>query len=443
MNIYALSTGPGISGIAVIRVSGPQSKEIVASIINGNLPKERIATLKKIINPKTGQLVDEGIVIWFKGPNSYTGEDMVELQVHGSKAVINEIQNILSEFDKCRLAEPGEFTKLAFQNNKINLLKAESIGDLIAAETELQKQQALRIMSGNSSKKFNSWRDGLIEILAEVESKIDFPDEDLSKEISKSVKINSQKIRDEIKKALDDEKTGELIREGFKIAIIGPPNVGKSSLLNYISKREAAIVSEKAGTTRDIIEIHIDMEGIPVILSDTAGIREAADEIEAKGVKLALRKAENADLNIILLDPKNVDFKGFFNEKMADKSIIAFNKADLGIKNLKEKYLNIKPIIISIKEDENVDYLIKEIKLKLKKQFLKTENILITRSRHRQHLNECYIHLNNFIEKKNNEDYDKAAEDLRLSIRHLGTIVGRVDVEEILGSIFEKFCIGK
>ena len=400
MNIYALSTGPGISGIAVIRVSGPQSKEIVASIINGNLPKERIATLKKIINPKTGQLVDEGIVIWFKGPNSYTGEDMVELQVHGSKAVINEIQNILSEFDKCRLAEPGEFTKLAFQNNKINLLKAESIGDLIAAETELQKQQALRIMSGNSSKKFNSWRDGLIEILAEVESKIDFPDEDLSKEISKSVKINSQKIRDEIKKALDDEKTGELIREGFKIAIIGPPNVGKSSLLNYISKREAAIVSEKAGTTRDIIEIHIDMEGIPVILSDTAGIREAADEIEAKGVKLALRKAENADLNIILLDPKNVDFKGFFNEKMADKSIIAFNKADLGIKNLKEKYLNIKPIIISIKEDENVDYLIKEIKLKLKKQFLKTENILITRSRHRQHLNECYIHLNNFIEKK-------------------------------------------
>ena len=443
MNIYALSTGPGISGIAVIRVSGPQSKEIVASIINGNLPKERIATLKKIINPKTSQLVDEGIVIWFKGPNSYTGEDMVELQVHGSKAVINEIQNILSEFDKCRLAEPGEFTKLAFQNNKINLLKAESIGDLIAAETELQKQQALRIMSGNSSKKFNSWRDGLIEILAEVESKIDFPDEDLSKEISKSVKINSQKIRDEIKKVLDDEKTGELIREGFKIAIIGPPNVGKSSLLNYISKREAAIVSEKAGTTRDIIEIHIDMEGIPVILSDTAGIREAADEIEAKGVKLALRKAENADLNIILLDPKNVDFKGFFNEKMADKSIIAFNKADLGIKNLKEKYLNIKPIIISIKEDENVDYLIKEIKLKLKKQFLKTENILITRSRHRQHLNECYIHLNNFIEKKNNEDYDKAAEDLRLSIRHLGTIVGRVDVEEILGSIFEKFCIGK
>ena len=286
MNIYALSTGPGISGIAVIRVSGPQSKEIVASIINGNLPKERIATLKKIINPKTGQLVDEGIVIWFKGPNSYTGEDMVELQVHGSKAVINEIQNILSEFDKCRLAEPGEFTKLAFENNKINLLKAESIGDLIAAETELQKQQALRIMSGNSSKKFNSWRDGLIEILAEVESKIDFPDEDLSKEISKSVKINSQKIRDEIKKALDDEKTGELIREGFKIAIIGPPNVGKSSLLNYISKREAAIVSEKAGTTRDIIEIHIDMEGIPVILSDTAGIREAAEYYPFRSKKL-------------------------------------------------------------------------------------------------------------------------------------------------------------
>ena len=236
---------------------------------------------------------------------------------------------------------------------------------------------------------------------------------------------------------------GEIIREGFKIAIIGPPNVGKSSLLNYLSKREAAIVSEKAGTTRDVIEIHLDLGGFPVIISDTAGIRDSRDEIESRGVKLAIRRAEDADLNIILLDPKNLDFKGFFKHKITDKSIIAINKSDLGKENLKKLDKNINPIFISVKEDINIDKLIDEIKLKLKNQFLKTENVLITRSRHRQHLKECYKHLNSFLEKKNNQEFDKAAEDLRLSIRHLGTIVGRVDVEEILGSIFENFCIGK
>ena len=242
---------------------------------------------------------------------------------------------------------------------------------------------------------------------------------------------------------MDDDKTGELIREGFKIAIIGPPNVGKSSLLNYLSKREAAIVSEKAGTTRDVIEIHLDLAGIPVTISDTAGIRDSNDEIEERGVKLAISRAEDADLNIVLLDPKNLDFKGFFNDQIADKSIIVINKSDLVKVNLRNSNKNIKPIIISIKDDNNVDKLIEAIKSKLKNQFLKTENVLITRSRHRQHLKECFKNLNNFLDKKNNEEYDKAAEDLRLSIRHLGTIVGKVDVEEILGSIFENFCIGK
>jgi|TARA_B100001079_G_scaffold110520_1_gene95124 tRNA modification GTPase len=443
MTIYALSSGPGISGIAVIRVSGENSKKILSVLTEKPFPKKRVATLKKIKNNINNEIIDEGIVIWFPEPDTYTGEDMVEFHVHGSKAVIDELQNVLSKFEGCRLAEPGEFTKLAFQNNKINLLKAESIGDLIAAETELQRKQALRIMSGHSSKKFNIWREELIKILAEIEAKIDFPEEDISAEISKEIKLNVEKIKKQIQKTLDDNKTGEIIREGFKIAIIGPPNVGKSSLLNYLSKREAAIVSEKAGTTRDVIEVHLDLGGIPVIISDTAGIRDSNDEIEARGAKLAMRRAEDADLNIILLDPKNLDFKGFFNDNLAYKSIIVVNKSDLGIEDLNNIDKKNEPIVISIKLDNNVEKLIETIKTKLKNQFLQTENILITRSRHRQHLYECYEQLNSFLEKKENDEFDKAAEDLRLSIRHLGKIVGRVDVEEILGSIFENFCIGK
>ena len=443
MTIYALSSGPGISGIAVTRVSGNKSEDILKSITSGKFPKERVATLKKIKDPKTRELIDEGIVLWFKGPNSYTGEDMVELHTHGSKAVVKKIQDILEKFNGCRIAEPGEFTKLAFQNKKINLLEAESIGDLIAAETEMQRQQALKIMSGASAKKFNFWREELIKMLAEIEAKIDFPDEDLPSDISQTLQLNVEKIRNEIEKTLDDEKIGEIIREGFKVAIIGPPNVGKSSLLNYLSKREAAIVSEKAGTTRDVVEVHLDILGIPIIISDTAGIRETNNEIETRGVKLAISRAEDADLNIILLEPKSLDFRGFFNSQVVDKSIIVINKSDLGVNSLAGLKTSVAPIMISIKENKNVHILIEQIKNKLKKQFLKNENVLITRSRHRHHLKECHKHLNSFLEKKNNDDYDKAAEDLRLSIRHIGTIVGRVDVEEILGSIFENFCIGK
>ena len=443
MTVYALSSGPGISGIAVIRVSGSKTEEIILSLTNGSLPKTKEATLKKIINPKNGELIDEGLVIFFKRPNSYTGEDMAEFHVHGSKAVVQEVLTVLEGFDDCRLAEPGEFTKIAFQNNKINLLKAESIGDLIAAETELQRKQALRIMLGDSSKKFNFWRDELINILADIEAKIDFPDEDIPENLSQNIKNRCEKIKNEIQVTLDDNKTGEIIREGFKIAIVGPPNVGKSSLLNYLSKREAAIVSEKAGTTRDVIECHLDLEGIPVIISDTAGIRDSSDEIETKGVNLAINKAEEADLIIILLDPKKLDFKGFFNEKLHDKSILAINKSDLLIESINNKEFKIEPHIISIKDNKNLDKLIEAVKLKLNKQFLKTNNVLITRSRHRLHLKECHKHLKVFLEKKNNQEFDLAAEDLRLSIRHLGTIVGKVDVEEILGSIFDNFCIGK
>ena len=443
MTIYALSSGPGISGLAVIRVSGPETKKVIKGLTNGRFPKPRLATLKKINKINTSELIDEGIIIWFPGPESYTGEDMVEFHVHGSRAVVQAIHNSISEVENCRLAEPGEFTKIAFQNNKINLLKAESISDLISSETEIQRQQAIKIMSGDSSNKFNSWREGLLKILSNIEAKIDFPEEDLPNNILKNIKQKSSKIKSEIKKVLNDQKVGERIREGFRIAIVGPTNAGKSSLLNYLSRREVAIVSEIAGTTRDVIETHLNIDGLPVVISDTAGIRESKDEIEKKGIKLALKRAEDADLNIVVIEPKNADFTGFLKDLISDKSILVVNKSDLGIDSLINKFEKHNPIFISLKNEKNLEKLISEIKNKLKNQFINFQDVLITRERHRQHLEQCVSHLEDFENKNENQDFDKAAEDLRLATRHLGIIVGKVDVEEILGSIFDDFCIGK
>ena len=439
----------------------------------------------------------------------------------------------MSKIQDCRLAEPGEFTKIAFQNGKLNLMKAESISDLISAETEIQRQQAIKIMSGRSSEKFNSPREKLLKILSNVEAKIDFPEEDLPDDVIENIKNDSEKIRKEIEKILDDQKVGERIREGFKIAIIGPANAGKSSdqfnflrekllkilshveakidfpeedlpnnlldeiknssdevinkikkilndqkvgeriregfkialvgptnagkssLMNYLSNRDVAIVSEIAGTTRDVIETHLNINGYPVIISDTAGIRDSKDEIEKKGIKLALQKAEESDLKIVVLHPENLDFKPFLEDSNSENTIVVLNKSDIKLgkppgignyfrfnhlgKNLKDTNI----IHTSIKEEENLVDLINAIKEKLKNKFISSDDILITRERHRQHLQQCLDHLNNFNQKKEIEDFDKAAEDLRLATRQLGMIVGKVDVEEILGTIFNDFCIGK
>ena len=443
MTIYALSTGTGISGIAIIRVSGPDTKEVIKKLTNSALPKPRQATKRKFNKINTNEVIDEGILLWFPAPESYTGEDMAEIHVHGSRAVIEATQASISSIENCRLAEPGEFTKIAFQNGKINLLKAESVSDLISSETEIQRQQAIKIMSGKSSERFNLIREKLLKVLSNVEAKIDFPEDDLPKDVVKNIKIESKNIRDEIQKILNDQKVGERIREGFKVAIIGPPNVGKSSLLNYLSKRDVAIVSEIAGTTRDVIEVHLNIDGYPVIMSDTAGIRDSKDEIEEKGVKLAFKRAQDADLNIILLEPKSTDFTSFLNDLTDEKEIIVVNKSDLVTEKLDDKIKKYNPIIISIKNEKNLDKLISSIKESLKNKFITSEDILITRARHRENLEQCLKHLKNFEEKNEQKDFDKAAEDLRLATRHLGVIVGKVDVEEILGSIFSDFCIGK
>ena len=443
MTIYALSTGPGISGIAVVRISGQETSKAIELLTGKPVPNPRVATLRKINKINTSELIDEGIILWFPGPGSYTGEDMAEIQVHGSKAVIDALHTSISNIENCRLAEPGEFTKLAFQNGKINLLKAESVADLISSETEIQRQQAIKIMNGKSSDQFNFLREKLLKILSHVEAKIDFPDEDLPNDILKEIKKNSDDVLKKIEKILNDQKVGERIREGFKIAILGPTNAGKSSLLNHLSNRDVAIVSEIAGTTRDVIETHLNIDGYPVIVSDTAGIRESKNEIEKKGIKLSLKRAEEADLKLVVVDAKNLNFTDVLNGLLDQNAILVINKSDLLSGDIDQEIKKLNHVLISIKENLNVEELISKIKNNLKNKFITSDDILITRERHRQHLEQCLEHLKNFNKKNQVEDFDKAAEDLRLATRHLGMIVGKVDVEEVLGSIFNDFCIGK
>ena len=443
MTIYALSSGAGVSGIAVIRVSGKNAADVVKKVTRSKLPKPRVATVKKFNKNGGKQVIDTGVIIWFPGPNSYTGEDLAEFHVHGSRAVINAMHSTISKIKNCRLAEPGEFTKRAFQNQKINLLQAESIADLISSETEIQRKQAIRIMSGASANKFNSWRERLLKVLTHIEAKIDFPEEDLPKNIIKKIQKVSNSLLKEIKNTLNDEKVGERIREGFKIAIVGPPNSGKSSLLNYLSKRDAAIVSEIAGTTRDVIETHLNLGGYPVTVSDTAGIRNSKNEIEKKGIKIALKRAEDADLKLIIVSSKNVDFSSVFKRLLIKYAILVVNKSDLIKGKLNRKFKKYDCVLISIKNNKNLKKLIDKIKNKLNFFFMSSHDILITRERHRQNLKNCVKHLENFQKKKSSHDFDKAAEDLRLAKRHLGKIVGNVEVEELLGSIFNDFCIGK
>jgi tRNA modification GTPase len=443
MTIYALSTGPGISGIAIIRVSGEDTKKVIQLLTNKAIPKPRVATLRKVNKISSSELIDEGIILWFPGPESYTGEDMAEIHIHGSKAVIDALHTSISEVENCRIAEPGEFTKLAFQNGKINLLKAESIADLISAESEIQRQQAIKIMNGKSEVIFNKLREKLLKTLSHIEAKIDFPDEDLPDDILKDIKKNSNSVLKSIEKILNDQKVGERIREGFKIAILGPTNAGKSSLLNHLSNRDVAIVSEIAGTTRDVIETHLNIDGYPVIVSDTAGIRASKNEIEKKGIKLSLNRAEEADLKLIVVDAKNLVFTDVLKGLLDQNAILVINKLDLLEGEINPEIKKLNHVLISIKKNLNIDELILKIKNNLKTKFITNDDILITRERHRQHLKQCLKYLKNFSEKNEVEDFDKAAEDLRLATRHLGMIVGKVDVEEILGSIFNDFCIGK
>ncbi|AFS48106.1 tRNA modification GTPase trmE [alpha proteobacterium HIMB5] len=444
MTIFALSTGSNKSGIAIIRISGPETKRALSKLTKIKLPNPKEAKLCKIYNPENNELLDQGMLLWFPGPNSYTGEDLAEFHIHGSNAVVSALLRSLSKIENCRLAEPGEFTKIAFENGKINLLNIEALSDLISSETDLQRRQAINLLSGKVSKKYEELRNRLLKILANVEAKIDFPDEDLPKDILKNIKNETHDIIKIINSILNDNKVGEKIRNGFKIVIVGPTNAGKSSLLNYLSKREVAIVSEIEGTTRDTIEVSLNLDGYPVLISDTAGIRETNDQIEKKGVQIAIDKAQNADMKIILLDAKNPHFKGFFDQLYDENSLIVINKSDLISDDFDTNSIgSLEHILISVREETNLNTFVEEIKKKLKHKFAINENILISRERHRHNLEKCISHLKIFLEKKSINEFDKAAEDLRLATRYLGRVVGDVDVEEVLGKIFNDFCIGK
>jgi tRNA modification GTPase len=441
MNIYALSSGRGPSGIAIIRLSGKDALNIAETITQKKKLKSKEINLCKFYNPSTKALIDEGLLLSFPGPNSFTGDNLVEFHIHGSNAVITYFLRVLSEQDNCRLAEPGEFTKIAFQNNKIDLVEAESIGDLIHSETELQRKQAVKLVQGNASIYYNNLRDKLIKSLAYVEAKIDFAEDDLPEKVLKEVHKSIKVIHQDIKKILEDNKIGEKIRDGFRVSIIGEVNAGKSSLLNLLSKREVAIVSEEEGTTRDVIERFLNIDGYPVILSDTAGIREAKNDVEKKGISLALEKSKEADLNIIMIDNSSKVINNKILELINKDSIVLLNKSD--IKKNQNHKLDTDTILVSVKDNKNIDILIKKLKEKLSNKFTSNNSILITRERHRTKLNECLKEIDNFMKKDQNKDIELAAEDLRMATRHLGSIVGKVDVEEILGSIFKDFCIGK
>ena len=442
MNIYALSSGRGPSGIAILRLSGKDTLKLCKKITKFKNIQANEVNFCKFYDPKNGNIIDpESILLWFPKPNSYTGDDLAEFHVHGSNAVINSFLKVLSEQEDCRLAEPGEFTKLAFQNDKMDLVKAESIGDLIHAETELQRQQAIQLVQGNASNYYNELREKLIKSLAYIEAKIDFAEDDLPEKVLQEVHKSIKDIHANIKKILEDNKIGEKIRDGFRVSIIGEVNAGKSSLLNLLSKREVAIVSEEEGTTRDVIEIYLNIDGYPVILADTAGIREAKNEIEKKGISLALDKSKEADLNIVMIDNSSSKINDKVKDLIDNDSIVILNKSDLS--NKANHKFDTDTILLSVKDNKNIDQLIKKLKEKLSKKFISSNNILITRERHRVKLNECLKEIDKFLKKDQNKDIELAAEDLRMATRHLGSIVGKVDVEEILGSIFKDFCIGK
>ena len=442
MNIFALSSGRGPCGIAIIRMSGPDTLSICKLISKEKKIKENEINLCKFFDPSNGAIIDpEALILWFPKPNSFTGDDLAEFHVHGSNAIISYFLKVLSSQKNCRMAEPGEFTKIAFQNNKIDLLKAESIGDLIHSETELQRKQAVNLVNGHASKYYDELRSKLIKSLSFIEAKIDFAEDDLPEDVLKEAHKSIKSIHSDISKIINDNKVGEKIRNGFRVSIIGETNVGKSSLLNLLSKRDAAIVSDEAGTTRDVIETYLNLDGYPVILADTAGIREAKNEVEKKGISLALSKFNEADLNIVVVDNTKKKVSDKIMSLINEDSIILLNKSD--VQDEENHRFDVDTILASVKDNKNIDKLINLIKQKLSKKFSSTNNALITRERHRVKLNECLIEIDKFLKKDQYKDLELAAEDLRMATRHLGSIVGKVDVEEILGSIFKDFCIGK
>lgn len=436
--IYALSSGGLPSGVAVIRLSGEQSRSVVKSII-GSVPPLRKAVLKDLSNPFDKIVIDRGLVLWFEGPNSFTGEDCVEFHLHGGRAVVSAFLELLSKFDNCRLAEQGEFSKRAFENGKFDLTEIEGLSDLLAAETEQQRIQAVNLSSGKLRKQLEEWRSIIVKSRALIEAELDFSDEeDVPGSVSDQVWSSISTLSKEISLFLDDNNRGEIIRDGFRVVLMGAPNSGKSSLLNAFAKRDVAIVSDEAGTTRDMIEVSLNISGFNVIITDTAGIRETQSKVELEGIRRANVAGSNANL-IYWLSP--------MNEDLLEPELEFVSNVDCVVVNTKsDTYSDFVPangsLVCNTILPDGIDRVIFHLTNYIGKNLISTDNSLLTRERHRLELLSCVSALDKSISMVD-FDITLRAEVLRLASEHIGRITGRIDVEELLDVIFSEFCVGK
>lgn len=438
--IFALATPPGKGGVAVLRLSGGRAGDALQALSGAVLPAPRRASLRTLNDPASGEMIDRALALWFPAPASFTGEDVVELHVHGGRAVSAALAEALSRLPGLRPAEPGEFSRRAFENGKLDLTEAEAIADLVAAETAAQRRQALRQLDGALGALYEDWRGRLLRALAHLEADIDFPDEDLPEDTTQAVRPALAALAGEIAAHLDDAGRGERLREGAQIAIVGPPNAGKSSLLNLLAKRDVAIVSAQAGTTRDVIEVHLDLGGWPVTLADTAGMRETGDEIEREGVRRAEQRARGADLRLVVLDAAAGETPVMLQALIAPGDIVALNKIDLAPPAALPAALPAEALAISVRTGAGIEALLARLQQRVA-ALLDGGGVPLTRQRHRLALEECLAALQRA--QAGQELPELAAEDVRLAARALGRITGRVDVEDMLDIVFREFCIGK
>ena len=430
--IFALASARGRAGVSVIRVSGAGAKEIVERLV-GSIEKPRYAYLRDILNPENGDKIDQGVVLWFEEGASFTGEPVVELQVHGSVSVVDEILEVLGRFENSRIAEAGEFTKRALLNDKMDLTQVEGLADLIDSETVEQRKQASRIMRGELSEKSTRWRNKLLEIKGLMEATIDFSDEELPDNVLDPVVSQLKELHREFELELKGSDASEIIRNGFIIAIVGKPNVGKSSLLNALAGRDIAITSDIAGTTRDVIEVSLNLSGYSVTLLDTAGIRDSDDQIEKIGVARAYSRASDADLRVFVLDVD--DDSNDLAELQTEGDLTVYSKQDLGGE--------VEGLHLSPKTGVGLDQLLDRISVELSKRVSSSSSLI--RQRHRDSLRVSSELLLKVEDLMMSDDYDieVASDELRSAIGHIDHIVGKIDVESVLGQIFSSFCIGK
>jgi len=432
--VFALSSAPGRAGVAVIRVSGPDAGSCLRDLTGRALPSPRLASLRELRDAE-GTKIDQALVLWFSAPASFSGEDMAEIHVHGGRAVVAKVLAALGGYAGCRPAEPGEFTRRAVENGKLDLTQAEALIDLIDAETEEQRGQALRQYGGALASLYEGWRSRLIRALAWVEAEIDFSDEEIPHDLTVRSYAEIGKIIKEIQIHMVDSRRGEIVREGVFLTVIGPPNAGKSSLINALAQRDVAIVAETEGTTRDIIEVRLDLGGYAVIVADTAGLREAADTVESEGVRRALARAEASDLVLLLLDGSAEEPLAGLPPGIAERAAITvWNKADLPSPAR-------SGLRLSLKTGDGFDDVLAEIACKVAERLDRRGDApVLTRARHRHALEQALAAL---CRAASAPEAELFAEDLRLAVRWIGRITGRVDVEELLDVVFRDFCIGK